>query len=363
MNSSGINAQLDGVFAENYSIDYSDYEYKPDEEPAGKATWIPIVYSLITIVGLLGNGLTLLVLARKWRAWRTSDTFVLNLCIADVLLLLTLPLWAAQAARSCGWCFGIPLCRMATAVFNINYFFGFLLLVCVSLDLYLSIIHGSCLVLLNTARRVQISCLATWLVSVLLTTPDLGATELKRDPMDMHLTMCVPAFYLPEWQRSSRLIHHILSLACVLVVCFSGGLLWVKKSAKTFVKRKRVVNVQLLAGVFILCWIPYSFVLMLDTSQSGEKDPEEAGSSTNVGLAATAALGCLHACLRPLLYLGLCQTFRHQTLAAIQGKKSGFKSSMWELGIGDSPLLCPNVTQEEIKQIATVEDQVKSTQS
>ncbi|KAM9798391.1 C-X-C chemokine receptor type 3-like [Neosynchiropus ocellatus] len=356
MNSSRIDVELDGVFLENGTIDYTDYEYKPDEElREGKAVWIPIVYCLITIVGLLGNGLILAVLAQKRKAWRTSDIFVVNLCAVDILLLLTLPVWAVQATRSCGWCVGAPPCRFIAAVFNINYFFGFLLLVCISLDLYLYVTHTKRLFFLDTPRNAQVGCAAAWLVALLLTIPDLGATEVTKAP-EGDRTLCVPSFYLPEWQRPSRLIHHLLSLVAVLAVCFSGGLLWVRQGSKSLMKQKSVKIVQLLAGVFILCWIPYSIVLLVDTARGSEKDPEESGSSLNKSLAATAALGCLHACLRPLLYLSLCKKFRNQALATLQCKKAEFKGSMWELGIGESPLVSQNVDKEEIKQF-TVENQ------
>ncbi|KAM8846580.1 C-X-C chemokine receptor type 3-like [Synchiropus picturatus] len=357
MNSSRIDAELDGVFRENYTIDYTDYEYKPDEEFAkGKAVWIPVVYFLITIVGLLGNGLIVAILAQKQKAWRTSDVFVLNLCVVDILLLLTLPVWAVQATISVS----NPPCRFIAAVFNINYFFGFLLLVCISLDLYLSIIHTKGLFFLNTPCNAQIGCAVAWLAALLLTIPDLGATEVKKHPVEVDRTLCVPSFYLPDWQRPSRLIHHLLSLAGVLVVCFSSGLLWVQQSSKRLIKRKSVKIVQLLAGVFMLCWIPYSVVLLVDTARGSEQNPEESSSSQNKSLAVTAALGCLHACLRPLLYLSLCKKFRNQALATLRCKRTEFKGSMWELCVGESPLVCQNVDKDEIKQF-TVENQVKST--
>ena len=88
-----------GIFDTNTTYDYNDdYIYVPDEECKSvghyrfEAFFVPFLYSLAMIVGLLGNGLLLTVLFRKRRAWSVTDTFVLHLVIADSLLLLTLPL-------------------------------------------------------------------------------------------------------------------------------------------------------------------------------------------------------------------------------------------------------------------------------
>lgn len=82
--------------------------------------FITILYSLAFVVGLLGNGLLLVVLVRGRRAWSVTDTFILHLAVTDVLLLATLPMWAAQAAQAEGWTFGTPLCKISGAVFMVR---------------------------------------------------------------------------------------------------------------------------------------------------------------------------------------------------------------------------------------------------
>lgn len=85
-----------------------------------KATFITILYSLAFVVGVLGNGLLLVVLVRGRRTWSVTDTFILHLAVTDVLLLATLPTWAAQAAQPKGWTFGTPLCKISGAVFMVR---------------------------------------------------------------------------------------------------------------------------------------------------------------------------------------------------------------------------------------------------
>lgn len=117
-----MEVDLDGLFRHNGTYDYDEsYEYNDDFESRGsKAVLIPVLYSVQLVVGLLGNGLLLVVLAQKRRSWTISDTFVFHQSVADISLLLTLPFWAAQAAQHCGWCFGGFLCKISGAVFNVS---------------------------------------------------------------------------------------------------------------------------------------------------------------------------------------------------------------------------------------------------
>lgn len=116
-----LEVDLDGLFRSNESYNYDDYEFKDDSEPRDCfAVLIPVLYSAVLVVGLLGNGVVLALVVLKRRSWSISNTFVLHLSVADVLLLLTLPFWVAQAALRCGWCFTEVLCKISGAVFHVS---------------------------------------------------------------------------------------------------------------------------------------------------------------------------------------------------------------------------------------------------
>lgn len=117
-----MDVELDGLFRQNTSYDYDDnYEYKDDlDQKHASGVWVQILYSLLTVLGLLGNGFLMAALVLKRKSWTVSDTFIFNQGVADVLLLVTLPFWAAQAYRPCGWCFTGVLCKISGAVFNVS---------------------------------------------------------------------------------------------------------------------------------------------------------------------------------------------------------------------------------------------------
>ena len=84
------------------------------------AVFLPLLYSVAVVLGLLGNGLVFWILAQKKRSWTVTDTFILHLGVADSMLLFTLPFWAAEATQTEGWSFGTPLCKITGAVFQVR---------------------------------------------------------------------------------------------------------------------------------------------------------------------------------------------------------------------------------------------------
>ena len=111
---------------------YSDDEYFDNEDCCAgmvcdfqedinfEAVFIPVVYSLALLVGLLGNSLLLWVLGRRSNTWSVTDNFIVHLGVADSLLLVTLPFWATQATPI-GWVFGTPFCKVAGALFTVGF--------------------------------------------------------------------------------------------------------------------------------------------------------------------------------------------------------------------------------------------------
>ena len=85
-----------------------------------EAAYIPALYSVAFVVGVVGNVALLAVLFQSRKTWSVTDTFILHLSVADVLLLFTLPLWAAQSAEATGWTFTSPLCKITGTVYTVR---------------------------------------------------------------------------------------------------------------------------------------------------------------------------------------------------------------------------------------------------
>lgn len=120
-----MDVDLHGLFRNNHSYDYDDYVYTGEDHDHQSshtcgfvAVFVPLLYSVGLLLGLLGNGLVLIILWRKRRHLDVMDVFVLHLGAVDVLLMLTLPIWAVDAVK--GWIFGTGLCKLTGALFKVR---------------------------------------------------------------------------------------------------------------------------------------------------------------------------------------------------------------------------------------------------
>lgn len=92
----------------------------------GSHIFLPILYYLIFFIGILGNLFVIIVVGSKGRkGGRLVDTFVVNLAMADLVFVLTLPLWAISTSQGGVWDFGYGgdlLCKLSSYIIAVNRF-------------------------------------------------------------------------------------------------------------------------------------------------------------------------------------------------------------------------------------------------
>ncbi|KAM9851995.1 C-X-C chemokine receptor type 3.1 [Aulostomus maculatus] len=289
------------------------------------AVFIPILYSVAFVVGILGNGVLLGVLVQSRRTWSVTDTFILHLGVADVLLLVTLPFKMAQAAQVEGWSFGTPFCKITGVIFTINFYCGIFLLACISVDRYLSIVHATQMYSRRNPWIVQASCLTVWLFSLFLSIPDWIFLEAVRDER-REKTECIRNYKLTsdsiqDWRLAARLIYHIVGFllpSAVLIFCYSCILHRLRCGSHVLQKQKAFKVILAVVVVFFFCWTPYNITLIVDTLYSSSNDTCEVRSSLAKATTATLSIGYLHCSLNPVLYAFVGVKFRRQLIGILR---------------------------------------------
>ncbi|XP_076847333.1 C-X-C chemokine receptor type 3.1 [Brachyhypopomus gauderio] len=307
---------------ESYTVNYDDYDSCCGQlcvqhtSIQFNAIFIPILYSLAVIVGLLGNGLVLGVLWQKRRSWSVTDTFILHLTVADTLLLLTMPLWAVEAVE--GWTFGTPLCKITGALFMINFYCGIFLLACISLDRYLSVVHAVQMYSRRKPWLIQLSCVSVWFFSLLLSIPEWMYLQVSKDGRRGERTDCVQ-WYPEEWRLPSRLLYHVVGFllpAVVLLYCYCCILVRLQRGSQGVQKQRAIRVILALVLAFFISWTPFNITLLVDTIHTSNVTNTscETTSALDVALTSTKTLGYLHCCLNPILYAFVGVKFRRHLL-------------------------------------------------
>ncbi|XP_055967958.1 C-X-C chemokine receptor type 2-like [Sorex fumeus] len=272
-------------------------------------------YILVFLLSLLGNALVILVIFFSQISRSVTDIYLLNLAIADLLFALTLPIWVVSKVK--GWVFGTPLCKLVSLLREVNFYSGILLLACISVDRYLAIVHAT-RTLTQKRHLVKFICLGIWTLSLILSLPLFIFRESYEIPYSGPVCYENMGANTTKWRIVMRILPQTFGfLLPLLVMLFCYGFT-VRTLFEAHMGQKhramRVIFAVVL--VFLLCWLPFNLVLVVDTllRLGLIRETCERRNHINWALDATEILGFLHSCLNPFIYAFIGQKFRHGLL-------------------------------------------------
>lgn len=320
----------------SYNFSYEDYPAvcEKGDIRSFAALFLPIMYAVCLVVGLAGNALVVAVYAYHKRLKTMTDTFLTHLAVADLLLLLTLPFWAADAAR--GWELGEVVCKIVSACYTVNFTCCMLVLACISLDRYLALVRAQgedqrgWLQRAFTRKCCWKVCLAVWVTAFLLGLPDLILSEVRQASNRNVCLAVYPASMLGGGKAALEVVEVFLGFLLPLVVmatCYwsvgraLGGLPDESRSKKWKALRVLIIVVV----VFVVTQLPYNVVKVYRAMDSAYSLVTHCGTSKVLDQAAqvTESLALTHCCLNPVLYAFMGSSFRMHMMKV--AKKFGEK--------------------------------------
>uniref|UniRef100_A0A8C5T515 C-C motif chemokine receptor 9 n=1 Tax=Malurus cyaneus samueli TaxID=2593467 RepID=A0A8C5T515_9PASS len=286
------------------------------------ASFLPVLYSLVFLVGLTGNILVIMVLFKYKRLRSMTDVYLLNLAISDLLFVLSLPFWSYFTVDQ--WVFGTPWCKIISWIYLINFYGCSLLLTCISFERYITIVQA---MKAKTCKRrwllrSRLMCLAVWLTSVSLCIPEIIYSQSTQvgDVAVCKIT------YPPNISVSFRvtvlalkvIIGFFLPLL-VMVICYAfiiNTLLQARRSQK----QKSLRIIIMIITAFLLSQFPYNIVLLVKVINTYTEVVHscQAASQLDIGLQVTQSIAFLHSCLNPFLYVFAGERFRMALCRMIQ---------------------------------------------
>lgn len=285
--------------------------------------FLPVVYTLALVLGLAGNSLVVFIYLSHKRLRTLTDVFILNLAFADLLLLLTLPFWAADAVN--GWQIGTAACKITSALYTTNFSCSMLLLACISIDRYRALAKGSTTA--HTPDRKNgrmhriIMCLLVWGIAIVLGLPDMVFYTVKVQHSSGRNTC--RAVYPHSMARAAKATLEILEVSLsfilpflVMMFCYCRVGVALSQAATAGVRggrRWRAFRVLIaVVGMFLLTQLPYNVVKLIRTLDVIYILVTECDVSKNLDLAnqITESLALTHCCLNPVLYVFIGSSFK-----------------------------------------------------
>ncbi|XP_072270906.1 C-C chemokine receptor type 7 isoform X2 [Pyxicephalus adspersus] len=293
------------------TLDYESYEQTCEKADVRdfRAIFLPIMYGVIFIIGLAGNGLVMLRYVYFKRLKTGTDFYMLNLAIADMVFLVTLPFWAASIVQT--WIFGNDMCKVIYCLYKMSFFSGMSLLMCVSLERYFAIVqapsahrHRSKTVLIS-----KLSSAGIWVFAFFLSIPELIYGGVKNIDGEK-----VCEIFTAELQDLSvgliisQMVFGFLLPLIIMVFCYSM-IIMTLLHARNFEKYKAIKVIIAIVIVFVVFQLPYNSVMLIKTFHNSTLC--HISKTIDIAHDVTYSLACLRCCLNPFLYVIIGVKFRN----------------------------------------------------
>ncbi|XP_077424819.1 apelin receptor B-like [Vanacampus margaritifer] len=323
---SSYNVDFDEM--ENYiRCDFSDWPVT--------ASFIPVISMLIFILGLTGNSVVLFTVWRARAKWRAATIYIGNLALADLAFIVTMPVWVAYIVTGRQWYLGVVMCKMNNFMFLFSVFTSAFLLTCMSFDRYLAIVRSLSSTHLRTRGHIRASLAAAWMLSGLLSVPNLVFSTTLQDPSSNQTFCTLDLGLVVEqerlWQAGFSLTLSALGFLLpflVMVVCY--GLIGYTVMRHFNIRHKedqrkwRLLRIIIMAVVvFTACCMPYHVCRITGALYQLDLFPATCTFERFLGLTFpyVFTLASANSCLNPFLYAFLDLRFRSQCLRLLHLKK------------------------------------------
>ncbi|XP_053305898.1 apelin receptor-like [Spea bombifrons] len=302
----------------------SDCDYDEWEPSVGL---IPAAYLLIFFLGITGNGLVLWASHRRKGKPRTADSFILQLALADLAFVVTLPLWAVYASLGYDWPFGKFVCKLSGYLVLVNMYASAFCLTGLSLDRYIVIVLSQKPGHLRSPFSSPLANLATWTSAGLFALPALifRNTGQPDEPWD-NRTVCYMDYVTIDssgqthlWEASLGFSSTLLAFVapfCIILFCYVGIGRRVSGHFRLPVvahKKRRLLAIMVgLVVTFGACWAPFHLLKSIYVLMNAEVLPLNCALHVflNNLHPYVTCLGYANSCMNPVLYAFLDPRFR-----------------------------------------------------
>ncbi|XP_054634131.1 somatostatin-like receptor F_48D10.1 [Dunckerocampus dactyliophorus] len=278
----------------------------------GSSTLLTAVISItVFLMGLVGNSLAIYVVLRYAKMKTVTNIYILNLAVADELYIIGLPFLTTQNVLSY-WPFGSFLCRVLMTADSMNQFTSIFCLTVMSIDRYLAVVHPIRGSNWRHPRVAKVVSAAVWAVSFVVVLPVVIFSDVQDTFNSCNMIWPEPA---DVW--STAFIIYTTTIGFfgpLLIICLCYLLIVIKvKSSGTragFTSRRRSERkvtqmVVVIVVVFVLCWLPFFIINIVNLVVI---IPE---SSATAGIYFFAViLSYANSCANPLLYGFLSDNFK-----------------------------------------------------
>ncbi|XP_077440392.1 chemokine XC receptor 1-like [Vanacampus margaritifer] len=294
-----------------YDYDYEDEVCEKGQVVQFGSIVVPVFFSVVITLSLVGNLLVLVVLALYENLKSLTNILILNLAVSDLVFTSGLPFWAMY--HMWGWLFHEALCKIVTFVFFIGFYSSVLFLTVMTVYRYLTVVRPLSDLRPKTVTSGVLVSVLLWVVGVGAAVPSLLFSTVVSIPhKDKHSLGCEYKDNLWATVGVSQQNIFFLVASAVMAFCYCKILGRITRT-RSHTKSRAVKLVLCIVAAFFLGWVPYNVVIFLRLLSNKLVPPfEDCNVSIRLDYAfyVCRLIAFSHCCLNPVFYALVGARFR-----------------------------------------------------
>ncbi|XP_054848399.1 C-C chemokine receptor type 10 [Eublepharis macularius] len=269
--------------------------------------YLPVMAILFCLLGVLGNGILLVIRACYHPTQALGDILLLHLAASDLLLLLTLPVGVAGVVGS--WHLGSAACQALQGLHAMTSYSGFLFLMGLTVDRYMAIVQAPTAHRLRptVARWARLSSGLVWLLSAALALPQFLYARVEDYD---GFALCRVAVVTAAVSLIQVGLGFVLPFV-LMVVCYAA-IAHTLLSTPCVQSQKALQLILALVLLFLVLQLPYALLTLLDTADLVGQQASSCPAilQRELALLITSGLALARCCLNPVFHAFLGVRFR-----------------------------------------------------
>uniref|UniRef100_A0A3Q2XGK5 Si:dkey-148a17.6 n=1 Tax=Haplochromis burtoni TaxID=8153 RepID=A0A3Q2XGK5_HAPBU len=290
----------------------SQEEMAPSEFDGGTVVAC-VILGLSFLAGAPGNLLVIWTILRHVEKRSHTVVIILHLAVADLLVLITLPLWIYSLAYS--WIFGVVSCKAMVFMINTCMYSSVFLITLMSVERFVAVRYPFASAHWKRKQALNKVLLVLWIAALLFSIPVIPTQIVDKDSGK---DSCLYREYTSVTQELvcvllETLVGYIIPFS-ILVVCY--GCLCSRITRMTLKsKRKSTILIASVVVAFGICWTPHHIgnilsLIILGTENSYKDVAEHLENVRTTMVFVTGAMVFISSTVNPILYMFAARSFR-----------------------------------------------------
>ncbi|XP_074629472.1 neuropeptide FF receptor 2-like [Acropora palmata] len=282
---------------------------------------IILANTLIFCLAIPANSIVIIVISTVQNARTPTSTFLLNLCVADIIMaLLYIPFITVDLYAVGHWVFGDFMCKLVSFAYYLATYSSILILTAISVERYISVCISRRLRL--TAKKVLTTTLVLWTCAACVALPLFVVKESFRNPSLKTIEFCIVTWSRNDMQiytLVTQALFYVIPIVFMVIVYYKiARKVWTsaEKTRSMRLSNKHTSNSKLrltkisiaIILSFVISWTPLNTITVLFFF--AKRSFPFSADTARVVFPITYWIAFSNCALNPLLYCYMSQNFR-----------------------------------------------------